>query len=255
MPVWVDTHCHLDAAEFAADRDAVLQAARQAGVATIVVPGIERGNFSAVAELCRTQQGCFPAFGIHPLYVYRASEEDLSALRQILDTDTVVAVGEIGLDFFVQPYDQQRQEYFFAEQLKIARDRQLPVLLHVRRAVDAVLKQLRRIGVVGGIAHAFNGSWVQAEQFIALGFKLGFGGAATFDRATRLRQLARTLPLDAIVLETDAPDISPAWLAGAPNQPQHLARIGAEIASLRGITATELAAATSANARAVLPRL
>ena len=254
-PAWVDTHCHLDAAEFSGDRESVVRAAQAAAVDTIVVPAVARGNFSAVTELCRTYPGCVAAYGIHPLYVDRAVDADLPALRRCLEDNPAVAVGEIGLDFFVQPYDQARQEHFFGEQLKLAREMQLPVLLHVRRAVDAVLKQLRRIGAVGGIAHAFNGSAVQAQQFIDLGFKLGFGGAATHDRATRLRELARTLPLDAMVLETDAPDIAPAWLAGGRNQPAELPRIGATIAVLRGLTAAQLAAATSANARAVLPGL
>ena len=255
MPSWVDTHCHLDAAEFDADRPAVAAAALAAGVTTVVVPSVERGNFLAVAQLCRATPGCFPAFGIHPLYTDRASADDLPALREFLQAHAAVAVGEIGLDFLVQPCDPARQEQFFVEQLKIARDLQLPVLLHVRRAIDAVLKQLRRIEVVGGIAHAFNGSRVQAEQFVAMGFKLGFGGACTFDRATRLRELARTLPLSAMVLETDAPDMAPAWLGGGRNQPAELARIGSEIAALRGITAGELADATRANARFVMPRL
>ena len=234
MPTWVDTHCHLDAAEFDADRQGVVAMARAAGVTTVVVPSVESGNFPAVARLCRDTPGCLPAYGIHPLYVDRANEAHLPALREFLQDNAAVAVGEIGLDFFVQPCDPLRQEHFLVEQLKIARDLQLPVLLHVRRAVDAVLKQLRRIPVVGGIAHAFNGSRVQAEQFMAMGFKLGFGGACTFDRATRLRELARTLPLESIVVETDAPDIPPAWLAGKRNQPAELPRIGAAIAVVVG---------------------
>ena len=166
-----------------------------------------------------------------------------------------VAVGEIGLDFYQQPFDRERQEHFFSEQLKIARDLHLPVLLHVRRAIDAVLLQLRRIPVVGGIAHAFNGSRVQAEQFIAMGFKLGFGGALTYPRATRIRDLAANLPLSAIVLETDAPDIPPVWLERGRNMPAELPKIAAIMAELRGISLEELAMATTANAVAALPKL
>ena len=252
---WVDTHCHLDAAEFDLDRVDVAAAARAAGVVSLIVPSVARGNFQAVAQLCRDTPGCTPAYGIHPLFVDRADDGDLPQLRQFLLANPAAAVGEIGLDFYQQPCDQARQEHFFREQLLIARDLHLPVLLHVRRAVDAVLKQLRLIRVVGGIAHAFNGSRVQAEQFIALGFKLGFGGAMTHPRATRIRDLAATLPLDAIVLETDAPDIPPAWLERGRNQPAELPRIAAVMAELRGISADELARATTANAAAVLPQL
>jgi TatD DNase family protein len=255
----VDTHCHLDAAEFDADRDAVAIRARDAGVAVIVVPAVERANFGAVASVCREYSDCRPAYGIHPMYVDRAREEDLEALRQTLVREPAVAVGEIGLDYFVPTRDEALQRFYFAEQLKIARDLNLPVLLHVRRAVDAILAQLRSIPVPGGIAHAFNGSRQQADEFIRLGFKLGFGGAMTHPRATRLRALAATLPLDAIVLETDAPDIPPEWLAKVGeqgrNEPAELARIAGVLAELRGASVAAVAAATAANAKAVLPRL
>ena len=193
------------------------------------------------------------------MFVGRAREEDLGALRETLLCSPAVAIGEIGLDFFVEPRDEQSQLWWYGEQLKLAREFDLPVLLHVRRAVDAILRELRRIRVPGGIAHAFNGSRQQAEEFIRLGFRLGFGGAMTHPRATRLRELAATLPLDSIVLETDAPDIPPEWLAAGGgkgrNEPGELPRIAAVLAQLRGMPAEAVAAATSANARAVLPGL
>ena len=252
-PTFIDTHCHLDAAEFDADRDEVAAAAQQAGVATIVVPAIERANFGAVASICRSYPACRAAYGIHPLYVARAREDDLHALRDMLREAPAVAVGEIGLDFFVESRDERLQEYYFVEQLKIAREFDLPVILHVRRAVDAVLKQLRRYPVRGGIAHAFNGSRQQADEFIKLGFALGFGGAMTYAGSTRIRELARHLPLEAIVLETDTPDIPPAWLNGGRNTPAELPRIAAVLAELRELPVAELAQRTAANARAVLP--
>ncbi|MDD5248544.1 MAG: TatD family hydrolase [Rhodocyclaceae bacterium] len=252
----IDTHCHLDAAEFDDDRAAVAARAAAAGVEFIVVPAIERANFGAVASVCREFGDCRPAYGIHPMVVGRAQDDDLDALRATLQRERPAAVGEIGLDYFVPQRDEARQEFFFVEQLKIARDLGLPVLLHVRKAVDAVLKHLRRIELPGGIAHAFNGSRQQAETFLQLGFKLGFGGAMTHARATHLRELATTLPLSAIVLETDAPDIPPAWLEhGARNQPAELARIAAVLAELRGLAPAAVAAATSANARVALPAL
>ncbi|HTY99175.1 MAG TPA: TatD family hydrolase, partial [Rhodocyclaceae bacterium] len=251
-PILVDTHCHLDAAEFDGDRETVAARALAAGVTTVVVPAVERANFGAVASVCRDHPGCRPAYGIHPMYVTRAREEDLEALRQLLQRESPVAIGETGLDFFIPDWDEALQEFYFVEQLKIARDLELPVILHVRRAVDAILKHLRRIRVPGGIAHAFNGSRQQAEAFIGLGFKLGFGGAMTHPRATRIRELAATLPLESIVLETDAPDIPPAWLNGGRNEPGELPRIAEVLAELRRLPPAAIAEATTANADAVL---
>jgi TatD DNase family protein len=256
MPVGlIDTHCHLDAAEFDADRDAVFAAKVGAGVTAIIVPAVERANFGAVASVCRDYAGCVPAYGIHPLYVDRARPEDLDELRATLAREQPVAVGEIGLDRHVEPRDDALQAFYFVEQLKLARELGLPVLLHVRRAIDPILQHLRQVRVPGGIAHAFNGSRQQADEFIKLGFRLGFGGAMTFAGSKRIRELAATLPLDSIVLETDAPDIPPAWKVGTRNTPADLLPIAETLAQLRGLTLDEIAAATSANAHAALPRL
>lgn len=251
----IDSHCHLDAAEFDADRDAVQAAALAAGVGRIVVPGVAVDGFEKLKTSVARYPGCFAAYGIHPLYVMQAADADLDVLRRWLQTEKPVAVGEIGLDFYVPGIDPARQELFFVEQLKLAREFDLPVILHVRRAVDQVLKQLRRIRVSGGIAHAFNGSRQQADEFIKLGFKLGFGGAMTYAGSTRIRALAAALPLDSIVLETDAPDMAPAWLNGGRNSPAELPRIAAVLAELRGLAVAEIAERTSANAHAALPNI
>ena len=253
----IDTHCHLDAAEFAADRAAVVAAARAVGVSALVIPAVETANFSAVRDCCLCYPRCYPAYGLHPLYLERAGDADLAALRRWLADELSgatppVAVGEIGLDHHLPDFDALRQEYWFVEQLKIARDFDLPVLLHVRRAVDQVLKCLRRVGVKRGIAHAFNGSRQQADEFIRLGFKLGFGGAMTFPGSTRIRALASSLPLDAIVLETDSPDIPPRWLTGGRNTPAELSRIADTLADVRAMPSAQLRAATTANALALL---
>lgn len=250
--VYIDTHCHLDAGEFDADRDAVYDRARAAGVAIQVLPAISRANFEAVAAACRRYPGCLPAWGLHPIYLDVHRDTDLDALRRQIEAWRPVAIGEIGLDLFVPGLDLARQVHFYAEQLKIARDYDLPVLLHCRRANDQILQQLRRIGVKGGIAHAFSGSRQQADAFIKLGFKLGFGGAFTWERATRLRELARTLPLEALVLETDSPDIPPQWVGKGRNEPAELPRIARVLAEVRGVGVAEVANQTSANARAVL---
>ena len=282
MTIWIDTHCHLDAPEFGAEVQTVRARAAINGVAHCVFPAVEVGNFDAVRRLA-WDGGDSYALGIHPLWVKAAQDDDLATLdAQLLlhrDDPRLVAVGEIGLDFFVPELCEsplrERQEYFYREQLKLARKYDLPVILHVRRSADRLLKHLREIHPTNqsrgsqawfGIAHAFNGSDVQAHEFIKLGFKLGFGGAATYERALALRHLATTLPLEAIVLETDAPDIPPQWLyktaaqraAGerqGRNEPGELPRIGAVIAGLRGIGVEELALATALNAKKALPRL
>lgn len=266
--MWIDSHCHLDAPEFDTDRDAVVAAARTAGVGMMVIPAVAVAHFEGVRQLAH-RHGLAYALGLHPLWLDRAEDADLDRLRQAMadhrDDPRLVAVGEIGLDHFVPGLDRARQERFYLAQLKIARDAGLPVILHVRRSADALLKGLRRIDVPGGIAHAFNGSVVQAMAFADRGFRLGFGGALTFDRALQIRALARDLPEAVPVLETDAPDIPPHWLyrtaaqrsAGqsSRNEPAELPRIAAELAALRGWTPEHTAAVTSANAVAALPRL
>jgi TatD DNase family protein len=261
--MWIDTHCHLDAGEFSGEENTIAQRAAQQGVSWIVIPAIARSNFSTVTALAHQQPNCTYALGIHPIFVPQAEEGDLAVLREAiaaaLNDHRFVAIGEIGLDFFVPGLkdspNREKQEYFYSEQLKMARDFDLPVLLHVRRSQDTLLKYLRRIPVPGGIAHAFNGSFQQAQAFINLNFKLGFGGAMTFTRALQIRRLASELPQDALVLETDAPDISPMWLHPARNSPEQLPRIGEVLANLRGMPVDTLAMVTSNNAYAALPRL
>lgn len=266
--MWIDTHCHLDAAEFGADAEPVRRRAARAGVVHCVLPAVGVANFATVRDLAH-RHGDSYALGIHPLCTPDAADEDLAALDSALarhrDDPRLVAVGEIGLDLFVPGLDPAQQEFFYREQLAIAHRHGLPVLLHVRRSADQLLKHLRRVPVTG-IAHAFNGSDQQAAGFVNLGFKLGFGGTVTYERSLQIRRLARELPLEALVLETDAPDIPPHWLyrtaeqraAGVPqarNEPAELPAIGAALAALRGMAPAELAAATTENACSVLPRL
>jgi TatD DNase family protein len=281
---WIDTHCHLDAFEFSeTNRPLAPEIRAQAaikGVAHCVIPAVEIGNFDAVRTLAHAGGDSY-CLGIHPLYVDKATEQDLATLDAQLtlyrEDPRLVAVGEIGLDFFVPELTQsplrEKQEHFYRAQLKLARKHGLPVVLHVRRSADRLLKHLREVAPASapgggwtGIAHAFNGSEVQAQAFVALGFKLGFGGAVTFERALQLRRLATSLPLDALVMETDAPDIAPHWLyataaqreAGVPqgrNTPGELPRIAAVVAELRGLPLQALADATTRNACVALPKL
>ena len=252
MLALIDTHCHLDVSEFDADRDAVLARARAAGVVAQVVPGIHRAGWPSLLELCRSEPDLYPALGLHPVYLEQHAHTDLDALATAVSAEHPVAIGEIGLDWFVDGLDRARQQTLFERQLAIARDADLPVILHVRRAHDAALATLRRVGVQGGIAHAFSGSLEQARQYLDLGFRLGFGGMLTFERSTKLRRLARELPLDAIVLETDAPDLTVASHRGERNSPEYLPECLAALAEVRGEDPTGIAARTTANARAVL---
>jgi TatD DNase family protein len=278
MPDWIDTHCHLDAPEFAGAEAQVRARARAQGVVHCMIPAVEVGNFAAVRALAHAAGDSY-ALGIHPLYVPQAADGDLQALDRALqdarDDPRLVAVGEIGLDFFVPalctPAMRERQEHFYLAQLRLARKHGLPVVLHVRRSADRLLKGLRALAPAtglrwSGIAHAFSGSRQQADNFIDLGFKLGFGGAVTYERALQLRRLAVELPQAALVLETDAPDIPPHWLyttaerraAGETqrlNEPAQLPAIAAVVAALRAISPAALAAANRANACDALPKM
>ncbi len=276
MTVWIDTHCHLDAPEFAPDGDAMRAEAARRGVAHCVVPAVAVSNFEVVTRWA-ADHGDSYGLGIHPLCTGAVQDGDLERLEERLqqhaDDPRLVAVGEIGLDYFVPDLDDARQQQVFRAQLRLARRFDLPVLLHTRRSVDRVLRHLREQAGTGagsyrwrGIAHAFNGSAQQAQAFIDLGFKLGFGGTATFGRAKQVQRLAAELPLSALVMETDAPDIPPEWLyrtaeergEGGPqarNSPVELPAIGAAVAALRGMAPEALAEATTRNAIEAMPRL
>ena len=262
---WVDTHCHLDAPEFSATLPQMLARASEQGVQAILLPTVRAADCDSVRQLTASYAQKIPGLvytlGIHPLYIQQATEADLvtikSQIEQSLDDPRFVGIGEIGLDYFVEGLDPKRQAHFFHAQLDLAEHFQLPVILHVRRSQDTILKALRQRKIPSGIAHAFNGSFQQAEQFIALGFKLGFGGAATYSRALQIRRLVKELPLTAIVTETDAPDIPPAWLKedGIPfNEPTFLPRIARELAGIREMSDEVFSIAVWRNAMQALPR-
>lgn len=243
-----DTHCHLDVEEFDADRDAVIARARAAGVSDLLVPGIDRAGWQGVLDLCRRTPGCHPALGLHPVFMDRHTGAHVAELDAWLDRERPVAVGEIGLDFAVPDADPDRQVALLEDQLALARDHHLPVVLHCRKAHDALLESLARVRVPGGTCHAFNGSIQQAERYIELGFKLGFGGMLTYERSSKLRRLAARLPLDALVLETDAPDLTVASHQYQRNSPEYLPEVLAALAEVRDADPAEIASATTANA-------
>jgi len=264
MRALFDTHCHLDASEFDVDRDQVIRLAQAQGVQGILIPAVQAADFAKVRDLAHGfEQGAY-AVGIHPMFVRHAKQEDLDVLTRFVhehrDDKRLVAVGEIGLDFFVpdisQGVERERQIHFYKAQLAIASQAQLPVVLHVRRSQDELLKWLRRHDRIGGIAHAFNGSFQQAQQFIDLGFALGVGGAFTFTRAKQIRRLVTECDLKNLVLETDAPDMAPAWLEkGARNSPVEVAQIAEALAALRDTDIDTVCQATAQTAMRVIPKL
>jgi TatD DNase family protein len=247
----VDSHCHLDAREFDPDRDAVMARARAAGVTTQVIPGITLAGFDGLRRLCNETPGLHPAWGLHPLFLAEHAPAHLAALRDWLERERPVAVGECGLDFYVEDLDRELQQDYFLRQLELAREFDLPVIIHARRAVDAVIKAIRDTGGLRGLVHSFSGSAQQAAQLFDLGFHLGIGGPVTYPRARRLRAVVATMPTEWLLLETDAPDQPLHGHQGERNEPARLADVLQVVASLRGEEPAALAAATSRNARAL----
>jgi TatD DNase family protein len=244
----VDSHAHLDAPEFDDDRDAVLARARAAGVTRQIVPAVNAAGWEKLRTLCAAEVGLHPAYGLHPMFLAEHRPEHLTALRDWIQRERPVAVGECGLDFFVEGLDAERQSLYFDGQLRLARDFELPVIVHARRAVDAVMAAIRRFGPLRGVIHSFSGSADQARRLYDLGFLIGLGGPVTYGRANRLRTLAATLPIEYLLLETDAPDQPDSSHRGQRNEPARLTTVCETIAALRGVESGDLARATTANA-------
>lgn len=247
-----DSHCHLDFPDFDADRETILAACRRAGIDVLVVPGVCAAAWPRVIDLCARHPSLYPALGLHPMFLEEHGPGDIELLEQWVSRQRPVALGEIGLDFYRMEADRARQQDLFSAQLAIAQRHALPVILHVRKAHDAVLSSLRRTPVKGGIVHAFSGSRQQAEHYIELGFCLGFGGVLTYPNARRVRQLAKELPLESIVLETDAPDMAPHGWQGERNTPLNVLLVLGELARIRGELAELIAQVTTRNVEKIL---
>ncbi|MCY1291331.1 putative metal-dependent hydrolase YjjV [compost metagenome] len=255
MPL-IDTHTHLDFPDFDADRAELLARSRALGVERLVVLGVYRANWQRLWDLVQREDGLYAAFGLHPVYLDEHHPPHLDELRawltRLAGHPRLCAVGEFGLDYYVEGLDRGAQQALFEAQLRLAAEFELPVLLHVRRAHAATIATLKRIRLKrAGIIHAFAGSAEEAREYMKLGFRLGLGGAPTWPQANRLRKVVAGLPLEAVVLETDAPDMAPAMHPQQRNSPEYLPEICAELARLMGIAPEELAAASSANARAL----
>lgn len=245
----IDSHCHLDAGEFDSDRAEVIARAREAGVRHQVLPAIDAQGWPKLRDICRAGEGLHPAYGLHPMFLDSHRDEHLEQLRQWLQRERPVAVGECGLDYFVEGLDGQRQQFFFEGQLELAREFDLPVIVHARRAVDAVIAAIRRVGGLRGVVHSFSGSEEQASQLWRAGFLIGLGGPVTYERAKRLRRLVASMPLEHLLLETDAPDQPDSAIRGQRNEPARLTEVLRTIAQLRGESEEHVAEVTSANAK------
>ncbi len=247
-----DTHCHLDVADFDSDREDVLDRCHAAGISKIIIPAIESKTWLNLLGLCQSNKELYPALGLHPVFIEQHQADDINKLEKLVEETSPVAIGEIGLDFYLKDLDQNMQLVLFEQQLLVAKNHNLPVILHVRKAHDQVLQLLKKIKVKGGFCHAFNGSLQQAEKYIELGFKLGFGGTLTYANSTKIHALAKTLPLESIVLETDAPDMVVESHRGQRNSPEYITESLAVLANIRGEDVSVIAEQTSINANDVI---
>jgi len=247
--VIVDSHCHLDDPEFDRDRGAVVARARAAGVLAQIVPAIDRSTWELTRAACALAPGLYPAYGLHPLLLDKHQPAHLEDLADWLGREPCKAVGECGLDYYVEGLDPERQRFYFRRQLELAREFELPVIVHARRAFEEAIGELRRLPGLRGVVHSWAGSEEQARQLFAMGFCLGLGGPVTYERARRIRRVATTMPLEFLLLETDSPDQPDSGRRGERNEPAHLLTVLECIAGLRGMDAAELASATTANAR------
>jgi TatD DNase family protein len=248
MHALVDTHCHLDVAEFDADRDAVVARAREVGVTRQIVPAIEANTWPKLRDACARDEGLFPAYGLHPMMIAAHREHHLRELRDWIERERPVAIGECGLDYWIEDLDRDVQATYFDGQLSLAREYDLPVIVHARRAVDAVMAAIKRIGNLRGVIHSYAGSEEQARQLADLGFLIGIGGPVTYARANRVRRVAATVPLETLLLETDAPDQPDCAHRGQRNEPARMVRVLETIAELRGEDPAVIAQSTTGNA-------
>jgi TatD DNase family protein len=243
----IDSHSHFDVAEFDGDRAEALARARATGVRRQIIPAIAASGFTRVRELCTREHGLYPAYGLHPMYLAEHRPEHLEELKDWIERERPVAVGECGLDFFVPGFDADSQRGYFHQQLELAREFDLPLILHARRAIDNVTAAIRRVGGLRGVVHSFSGSAEQAQHLWKLGFSLGLGGPLTYPRARRLRGIVATMPLEFLLLETDSPDQPLHGHQGQRNEPALLAKVCACVAELRGVERAEIAEATTRN--------
>lgn len=244
----IDTHCHIDLDIFDNDREVIIKNCRNFGIKYIVVPAIESQSWPTLLKITKEYEELYPALGLHPVFIKKHTIDDITLLDEYVRKYSPIAIGEIGLDFFIKDTDKEKQKDFFSAQLSIAKQHELPVILHVRKAHDDVLNIIKTSNVMGGSCHAFNGSYEQAKRYIDFGFKLGFGGTMTYPNARKIHDLAKKIPLEHIILETDAPDMSGFNHQGERNQPDYIMDALLALSELKGININKVAHQTSLNA-------
>ncbi len=244
----IDTHCHLDFDAYAKDRDEVLSRARENGLCAFVVPAVKMSTWDSLLSFCNQHDDIYYALGLHPMFIESHCQTHVESLRRYVQSSQPVAIGEIGLDFFDRSRSIEKQHEIFKQQLIVAGEMDLPVILHVRKAHEEVLACLAKYPVKGGVAHAFNGSLQQAERYMQYGFKFGFGGMLTYERSSKLRLLAKQLPITSIVLETDSPDMTVQAHRGERNNPEYIIDCLQALADVREMKVEDVARYTTNNA-------
>lgn len=245
-----DTHSHLNDDRFSADLDDVVARAEEAGVRAVVVPGYDLPSSERALELAGRYTVCYAAVGIHPHEASSATDAAMDRVRELAREDKVVAVGEIGLDYYYEHSSRDLQKEVLERHIDLARELGLPVIVHDRDAHSDVVEVLRRSGAreVGGVMHCFSGSWEVARECLNLGFYVSFGGPITFKNARRPREVAARVPLDRLLIETDAPYLTPEPHRGKRNEPAHVSLVAAEMARIRNMEPEDVARATWDNA-------
>lgn len=251
MSIIIDSHCHIDFSDFDGDRSAVIQRAQQVGVEKIIVPGVDRASWDRVRHCCDEHPSLYPCYGLHPYFIAEHSSNDIQALSNYIEQHRPVAVGECGLDYFLKDLDRESQQFYFEQQLDIALQTYLPVVIHARKSTEAVIDAIKQRAGLRGMVHSYSGSYEQAVKLIDLGFYLSFGGAVTFEQASRLRKLVSRLPLDCLLVETDAPD-QPGQMANRQrNEPAFIAEVVEQIALLHHTDVNRVADISTQNAKAL----
>ncbi|EIC86578.1 TatD family hydrolase [Serratia sp. M24T3] len=253
-PDFIDTHCHFDFPPFTGNETHSLQLAGEAGVNQLIVPAVEADRFERILMLAKDHPQVFAALGLHPICIERHNEASLASLTEHLATrdNKLVAIGETGLDLYMENPDFEKQQWLLKEQFKLAKLHDLPLILHSRRTHDPLSAMLRKAHLPAtGVVHGFAGSLSQAQAFVRLGFAIGVGGTITYERAHKTRQVMAQLPLSCLLLETDAPDMPLQGFQGQPNRPERAAQVFKTLCELRAESTEEIADALMKNTRRV----
>ena len=245
----IDSHCHLDFKVFNTDREQVIERARKVGVSKIIIPGVMRKTWPDIKLCCENHAELYPCYGLHPYFIDQHNESDIQNLRNYIESNPPIAIGECGLDFYLKNLDQDKQLFYFEQQLDIALEFNLPVVIHARKSTEAVINDIAKRPGLKGMVHSYSGSYEQAIKLISLNFYLSFGGPISYEKSSRLRNIVKSLPLDSLLVETDAPDQPTSNAPSRRNEPSFITEVIKHIARLHSTTEEEVARITSENAK------